>query len=107
MAAAPIRVLIVDDSAITRRLIAAALRNDPAIEVVAEANDAFTANALILQHRPDLVTLDLEMPRMNGLAFLQHLMTHHPVPVIIVSAHTEQGSKATVEALRAGAADVI
>jgi two-component system chemotaxis response regulator CheB len=101
------RVLIVDDSAITRRLIAAALRDDPAIEVVAEARDAFSANALIAQHRPDLVTLDLEMPRMDGLALLRHLSAHHPVPVIIVSAHTREGSAATLEALRAGAAEVI
>jgi two-component system chemotaxis response regulator CheB len=101
------RVLIVDDSAITRRLIATALRDDPEIDVVAQARDAFSANALIAEHRPDLVTLDLAMPRMDGLAFLQHLMKHHPIPVIIISAYTGEGSTATIEALRAGAADVI
>lgn len=91
----------------TRRLLSGALRDDPAIEVVAEAADAFTANALIAQHRPDVVTLDVEMPQMDGLAFLRHLMKHHPVPVIIVSSFTPTGSAASIEALRAGAVDVI
>ena len=104
---APRRVLIVDDSAVTRRLLSAALRGDPEIQVVAEAADPFTAKALIETHRPDVVTLDVEMPQMNGITFLRHLMSHQPVPVVIVSSHTPEGSAAGIEALRAGAIDVI
>jgi len=99
------RVLIVDDSAIARRVLTATLRKDPDIEVVAEAGDAFTANTLVAQHRPDVVTLDLDMPQMDGLAFLQHLMRHHRIPVVIVSG--SDGTPGTIEALRLGAVDVI
>src|SRR6185503_16460921 len=98
-------VLIVDDSAIARRVLTATLRKDPDIEVVAEAGDAFTANTLVAQHRPDVVTLDLDMPQMDGLAFLQHLMRHHRIPVVIVSG--SDGTPGTIEALRLGAVDVI
>src|SRR5690242_15858579 len=97
------RVLIVDDSLITRRLIAAALRDDEEIEIAGEAADAFTANTLIAQLRPEVVTLDLQMPKMDGLAFLQHLMKHDPLPVVVVSAYTPDGSAAAMDALRAGA----
>ena len=101
------RIVIVDDSAVIRRLLGSALRADPEIEVVGEAADVFSANELIAAHKPDVVTLDLEMPRMDGLAFLKHLMTHDPRAVIIVSSYTPEGSAASVEALRAGAVDVI
>jgi two-component system, chemotaxis family, protein-glutamate methylesterase/glutaminase len=90
------RILIVDDSAVIRRLLAGALRADPEIEVVAEAADVFTANELIAAHRPDVVTLDVEMPRMDGLAFLRHLMRHNPTAVIVVSSYTPEGSQASV-----------
>ncbi|MDP1569158.1 MAG: chemotaxis response regulator protein-glutamate methylesterase [Vicinamibacterales bacterium] len=103
----PTRVLIVDDSAIVRKMIGDALRGEPDIEVVGGAADPFIARDMILQHRPDLVTLDIEMPRMDGLTFLRKLMQHHPMPVIIVSSVTKSGSAASVEALRAGAVDVI
>jgi two-component system chemotaxis response regulator CheB len=99
------RVLVVDDSAIARRVLTATLRKDPGIEVVAEAGDALTANALVAQFRPDVVTLDLDMPQMDGLTFLQHLMRHHRIPVVIVSS--SDGTPATAEALRLGAVDVI
>jgi len=99
------RVLVVDDSAIARRVLTATLRKDPGIEVVAEAGDALTANALVVQHRPDVVTLDLDMPQMDGLTLLQHLMRHHRIPVVIVSG--SDGSPAAIEALRLGAVDVI
>jgi two-component system, chemotaxis family, protein-glutamate methylesterase/glutaminase len=101
------RVLVVDDSAVIRRLLTSALAVDPAIEVVAEAADVFTANELIGVHHPDVVTLDVEMPRMDGLAFLRHLMKHNPTAVIVVSSFTPAGSAASIEALRAGAVDVI
>jgi two-component system, chemotaxis family, protein-glutamate methylesterase/glutaminase len=101
------RVLIVDDSAIVRKLLADALRVDPDIEVVGLASDPFVARDLILQHDPDVITLDIEMPRMDGLTFLHKLMAHHPLPVIIVSSVTQSGSAAAVEALAAGAVDVI
>ena len=99
------RVLVVDDSAIARRVLTATLRKDPDVEVVAEASDAFAANTLVAQQRPDVVTLDLDMPQMDGLAFLQHLMRHHRMPVVIVSG--SENSPATAEALRLGAVDVI
>ncbi len=103
----PTRVLIVDDSAIVRKMLADALRAEPDIEVVGLASDPFVARDLILRHNPDLLTLDLEMPRMDGLTFLRKLMVHRPLPVIIVSSITQSGSKASIDALAAGALDVI
>lgn len=109
MSTAPKRtkVLVVDDSAIVRKLIADALRKEPDIEVVGGAADPFMARDLILRYEPDALTLDIEMPRMDGLTFLRKLMEHRPLPVIIVSSVTQQGSAASIEALRAGAIDVI
>jgi len=101
------RVLIVDDSAIVRKMLADALRSEPDLDVVGVASDPFMARDLILQHKPDVLTLDVEMPRMDGLTFLRRLMEHHPLPVIIVSSVTQTGSKASIEALAAGAIDVI
>ena len=103
----PTRVLIVDDSAIVRKLLADALRRESDIEVVGGAADPFVARDMILQHQPDLITLDIEMPRMDGLSFLRRLMAHHPIPAIVVSSLTQTGSAASVEALRIGAIDVI
>jgi two-component system chemotaxis response regulator CheB len=103
----PTRVLIVDDSAIVRKMLADALRSEPDIEVVGLASDPFVARDLILRHQPDVLTLDIEMPRMDGLTFLKKLMVHHPLPVIIVSSLTQSGSKASVDALASGAIDVI
>ena len=101
------RVLVVDDSATARRLLSRCLQAEPDIEVVGEASDAFSANELIARHRPDVITLDIEMPGMDGLDFLRHLMKHQPIPVIIISSHTLPGSVTTFEALKAGAVDVI
>jgi two-component system chemotaxis response regulator CheB len=106
-ASAKKRVLIVDDSAIVRKMLSDALRAEPDIEVVGVASDPFVARDMILQHRPDLLTLDIEMPRMDGLTFLRRLMEYHPIPVIIVSSLTQSGSRASIEALAAGAVDVI
>ena len=101
------RVLIVDDSAIVRRMLADALKAEPDMEVVGLASDPFVAGELIQLHKPDVLTLDLEMPRMDGLTFLRHLMARQPMPVIIVSSVTQTGSAASIEALAAGAIDVI
>ena len=105
--ARPLRVLIVDDSAIVRKMLADSMRDERDLEVVGTAADPFIARDLILQHEPDVVTLDIEMPRMDGLTFLRKLMEHHPLPVIIVSSLTKSGSAASIEALRSGAIDVI
>jgi two-component system chemotaxis response regulator CheB len=102
-----IRVLVVDDSAIVRKVLADMLRGEPDIEVVGVASDPFVARDLILRHRPDVVTLDIEMPRMDGLTFLQRLMEYHPLPVIIVSSLTASGSDISIKALAMGAIDVI
>jgi len=107
MASRPIRVLVVDDSAIVRKLLSDALRADPDIEVVGGAADPYIARDMIVQHNPDVVTLDIEMPRMDGLTFLRKIMEHRPLPVIIVSSVTQTGSAASVEALSAGAIDII
>ncbi len=101
------RVLVVDDSATARSILSRSLRGEPDIDVVAEAADAFSAMQLIDRHRPDVITLDLELPQMDGLAFLRLLMKQDPLPVIVVSSHTTAGSAASIEALRAGAIDVI
>lgn len=101
------RVLIVDDSAIVRKLIGDALRREPDIEVIGGAADPYVARDMILQHRPDVITLDIEMPRMDGLSFLRRLMEHQPIPAIVVSSLTSAGSAASIEALRIGAIDVV
>lgn len=102
-----VRVLVVDDSATTRRLLTASLRGEPDIEVVAEASNVLAAQTMIAQYRPDVMTLDLVMPQMDGLTFLRHLMKHRPLPVIVLSSHTPAGSAAALEAMQAGAIDVI
>ena len=107
MAVKPIKVLIVDDSAIVRKLLADSLKGEPDIEVVGGAGDPFVARDMILRLEPDVLTLDIEMPRMDGLSFLRRLMTYRPMPVIIISSLTQSGSAATIDALRAGAVDVL
>ena len=107
MGAKPIKVLIVDDSAIVRKLLADGLKGEPDIEVVGGAGDPFVARDMILRLEPDVLTLDIEMPRMDGLSFLRRLMTYRPMPVIIISSLTQSGSAATFDALRAGAVDVL
>ncbi len=102
-----IRVLIVDDSALVRRALTEALSADPEIEVVGTAVDPYVARDKILQLQPDVLTLDIEMPRMDGITFLKVLMKHHPMPVIVMSSLTTHGSKHALEALQAGAVDVV
>jgi two-component system chemotaxis response regulator CheB len=102
-----IRVLVVDDSAVVRRMISDALSRDPEIEVVGTACDPYVARDMILELEPDVLTLDIEMPRMDGLTFLKILQEHRPMPVVIVSSLTQAGSKIALQALELGAVDVI
>ncbi|MAZ83354.1 MAG: chemotaxis response regulator protein-glutamate methylesterase [Hoeflea sp.] len=101
------RVLVVDDSPTMRGLIRGVLSSDPQIEVVGEAGDAMEARAAIKQLNPDVVTLDVEMPNMNGLEFLEKIMTLRPMPVIMVSTLTHRGAEATLAALEIGAFDCV
>ncbi len=107
MSARPIRVLVVDDSAVVRKLVTEALNADPEIEVVGTAIDPYVARDKIKELKPNVLTLDLEMPRMDGLTFLKILMAQHPLPVIIMSSLTQRGSDYALEALRLGAFDVL
>src|SRR5438094_326084 len=102
-----IRVLVVDDSAIVRQMLQRLLSIDPEIEVVATAHDAYAARDKIVRFEPDVVTLDVNMPRMDGITFLRKLMAHHPVPVIVVSGQTSEGTQTALEALCAGAVDLV
>jgi two-component system chemotaxis response regulator CheB len=103
----PTRVLVVDDSATMRGLISAILRRDPGIDVVGQAADPLEAREAIKALNPDVVTLDVEMPNMNGLEFLEKIMRLRPTPVIMVSNLTSQGTTATIRALEIGAFDCI
>ena len=103
----PVRVLVVDDSAVMRQLMPALLRQDPRIEVVGTAADAYIARTKIQRLEPDVLTLDVEMPRMDGLSFLRNLMRQHPMPVVMVSSLTEEGASVTLDALASGAVDFI
>jgi len=102
-----IRLLVVDDSLVVRKVFRTRLEQDADIHVVATAPDPYVARDLILEHQPDVVVLDLELPRMDGLTFLRKLMRYHPVPVVVVSSHTTAGSDLALEALEAGAVEVL
>jgi len=102
-----VRVLVVDDSATMRHLVSDALRRDPAIEVVAAVSGAHEARAAIKDLSPDVMTLDIEMPDMDGLTFLEKVMRLRPMPVVMVSTLTEKGSETTVAALAMGAIDCV
>lgn len=102
-----IRVLVVDDSALMRQLITEILQGDPAIEVVGSAADPFIAKDKILALNPHVLTLDVEMPRMDGLLFLEKLMAGRPMPVVMLSSLTERGCETTLKALELGAVDYI
>ncbi|HLJ48290.1 MAG TPA: chemotaxis response regulator protein-glutamate methylesterase [Bryobacteraceae bacterium] len=103
----PIRVLIVDDSALVRKMLSQCLSGLPDIDVVGTAPDAYVARDKILQLEPDVVTLDIEMPRMDGISFLRKLQRHHPMPVIVISSVARESCRASLEALYAGAVDVL
>src|SRR5690606_27573516 len=95
----PARVLVVDDSPTMRGLITAVLNSDPGVDVIGQAGDALEARAAIKKLNPDVVTLDIEMPNMNGLEFLEKIMQLRPMPVIMVSTLTHHGANATLAAL--------
>ncbi len=102
-----IRVLVVDDSAVVRNMLCRELAKDPSIEVIGSAPDPYLARDKIVALNPDVLTLDIEMPHMDGLTFLRRLMEYHPMPVVVVSSLTAQGTRTAVEALEAGAVDVL
>lgn len=102
-----IRVLVVDDSATVRQSLKEILETDPAIEVMATASDPYVAVERIREQVPDVITLDVEMPRMDGITFLQKIMSQHPIPVVICSTLTEKGSETAIAALEKGAVDII
>jgi len=102
-----IRVLVVDDSAVVRQTLTEILSSDPKIEVIASATDPYIAAQKIRREVPDVITLDVEMPRMDGLTFLQKIMSQHPMPVIICSSLTEKGSATALKALEYGAVEII
>ncbi|HTU65723.1 MAG TPA: chemotaxis response regulator protein-glutamate methylesterase [Steroidobacteraceae bacterium] len=102
-----IRVLVVDDSALVRQILVEILKAAPDIEVVGTANDPFMARERIKETNPDVLTLDVEMPRMDGLTFLQNLMRLRPMPVVMISSLTERGAETTLKALELGAVDFV
>jgi two-component system chemotaxis response regulator CheB len=102
-----IRVLIVDDSAVVRQALTDILTSDPQIEILATASDPFIAAQKIREVVPDVITLDVEMPRMDGITFLQKIMSQHPVPVVMCSSLTEEGSETALKALEYGAVEII
>jgi two-component system chemotaxis response regulator CheB len=101
------KVLIVDDSALMRQLLAQILGSDPELEVVGTASDPYVAREKIKKLNPDVLTLDIEMPRMDGLTFLEKLMRGHPIPVIVISARTGKGADTALRALSLGAIDCV
>ena len=103
----PIRVLIVDDSAIVRKILTDALAGEPDLEVVGSAPDPYVARDKILALRPDVLTLDIEMPRMDGLTFLKKLMHFHPLPTVVISSLAQPSCRAAVQALELGAVEVL
>ncbi len=102
-----VKVIVVDDSALVRALLFDIFNKDPRTEVVAVAADPYEARELIKSKRPDVMTLDVEMPKMNGIAFLKNLMRLRPMPVVMVSTLTQEGAPATLEALSLGAVDFL
>lgn len=102
-----IRVLIVDDSAVVRNTLADIINADPRLEVMATAQDPYMAANKLRREVPDVITLDLEMPRMDGLTFLEKIMSQHPLPVVICSSLTEKGSRSALKAMELGAVEII
>lgn len=102
-----VKVLVVDDSAIARQVLTNALKSSPLIDVVGSAPDPYAARDLIVSLKPDVVTLDVQMPRMDGITFLKKLMKHFPIPVVMVSSLTQKGAETTIAALEAGAVEVV
>ena len=103
----PVRVLVIDDSALVRDILCKGLEMDPGIQVVGSASDPYIARDRIVALKPDVLTLDVEMPRMDGVEFLRKLMPQYPLPVVMVSSLTEKGKQITLDALEAGAVDFV
>ncbi len=103
----PYKVLIIDDSSLMRQLLTQILGSDPELEVIGTAGDPFVARDKIKSLHPDVLTLDIEMPRMDGLTFLEKLMRGHPMPVVMISSLTDRGAETTLRALSLGAVDYI
>ena len=102
-----IKVLIVDDSAVVRKVLTDVLKSDPGIEVMETASDPFVAAKKMMSETPDVITLDVEMPRMDGITFLKKIMSQHPIPVVMVSSLTDKGCETALKALEYGAVDII
>src|SRR3954453_636269 len=102
-----VKVLIIDDSAVVRQLLSRDLSRYPQIRVVGTAPDPYVARDKIVELNPDVITLDVEMPRMDGITFLRKLMEHRPMPVIVLSSLTARGTTTAMEALEAGAVEVL
>lgn len=102
-----IKVLIIDDSALVRKIFTQELSKDPEIEVVGAAPDPYIGRDKIVQLKPDVITLDIEMPRMDGLTFLEKLMKHYPMPVVVVSSLAQRGGEVALKAMELGAVEVI
>jgi len=107
MSRSKIRVLVVDDSAVVRQTLSEVLSSDPEIEVIGTAADPFVAAERISEQTPDVITLDIEMPRMDGLTFLQKIMSQHPIPVVICSSLAERGAQSALRALEYGAVEIV
>jgi two-component system, chemotaxis family, protein-glutamate methylesterase/glutaminase len=104
---APIRVMVVDDSALVRKLMTEVLNSDPGINVIAQAADPIFAMQKMQKEMPDVITLDIEMPRMDGITFLKKIMAENPLPVVICSSLTKEAAETTINAVRSGAVDII
>lgn len=102
-----IKTLIIDDSAMVRKILSVGLSEDEEIEVIGTASDPQVAMQILAKQRPDVITLDLEMPNMDGLTFLRSYMKTNPIPTVVISSQTQRSAQATVDALAAGAVDVI
>lgn len=102
-----IRVLVVDDSAVVRQSLTTILESDPDIEVMGTAADPIIAVKKIMKEVPDVITLDIEMPRMDGLTFLRKIMSQHPIPVVVISSLTSEGTEVAMKALEYGASEII
>lgn len=107
MGQSKVRVLIVDDSAVVRQTLAKVLGADPEIEVIATAGDPYAAAEKIEEQVPDVITLDVEMPRMDGVTFLRRIMSQHPIPVVICSSLAEAGTQTALEAIESGAVEIV
>src|SRR6056297_910152 len=102
-----LKVLVVDDSAVVRQNLAEIIDSDPLLEVLGTAADPYIAAKKISKEKPDVITLDVEMPRMDGITFLKKIMSQHPMPVVIISSLTEKGTRTAIKALEYGATEII